>query len=719
MAKASRPTQCVLLNSENRVSRLSIPYVHLKQLRWLVLFVALGYCQAEEQYYPQRVELSRRRQMETFSFESFSPSGQSLSLSINSSRPSNVQLSVQFPNAIGSVELIADSLVDARFVSDRWMILCLRNDSLFEQSLTSEGSTKAMRLLAYGRDLRQIASSSSSRAFVSADSVWLCTVRARSETYDIMRVARDRRQVVFAAKADSAILLLSTLNGDSRSAELYRAGQWRSLGIVQALESMACIEGRYLSTLVLRHGRYVLNTVDLTLNAGVVKSQDLPADMYEACGMDYHLDTCLVVFRNGVVRCTPSTIVAMRHFSLNELSVPCTIEWHSDLCSVHSGTMFYEFRFANDPWYRVRYAASRLRQYGLLIVLFVLSVFLWFRTLRYRRQLHDVLELGTSGISFVVDKSLRLRRLNSRARELFSMDAGTPLRRVLKFYCNEESQRVVESFVASASAARISQQQKLMVKRNGEDREIVFSAQPLRSWSGGYDGLVVNGVDITEELERKRLVNWAQLAHDMQTNLSIIKLNAEQLQGSVQSQDEEKRLRIRHQATLLLQRVRDIVSIGRDEQLHVSEIDTLSLFREVVHEFDDSSFAHVRFILPENGVLAKLDKAKMLRALRNAVENAVRAMESKNGSVEFRVHVTRTEFSIRVSDTGKGMDEQTLANFFKPYYSTYRQFGGTGIGTMIMQRAIALHGGTVAVETELGKGTTIIFHLPMALYVRG
>jgi signal transduction histidine kinase len=62
------------------------------------------------------------------------------------------------------------------------------------------------------------------------------------------------------------------------------------------------------------------------------------------------------------------------------------------------------------------------------------------------------------------------------------------------------------------------------------------------------------------------------------------------------------------------------------------------------------------------------------------------------------------------------MDDQSKANFFRPFFSNYRQFGGTGIGTMIMQRALALHNGHITLESEPGVGTTIFFHLPRSVY---
>ncbi|MFM8473531.1 MAG: sensor histidine kinase, partial [Candidatus Kapaibacterium sp.] len=365
----------------------------------------------------------------------------------------------------------------------------------------------------------------------------------------------------------------------------------------------------------------------------------------------------------------------------------------------------------------LRKSIGFVEDYGAWVVATVLVAYLLFRMLGYRRLLRDILEQPSSGISFVVDRNLRLRRINRRGRELFAMDAETPLRRSLSFYCHDETQFAIERFVASALVARSFRTYGHLVPSGGDEQEILFSAQPLFGLSGSFNGLVVTGVDITEQLERKRLVNWAQLAHDMQTNLSVIRLNAEQMPTDGASATFlDQRRRIIHQSRLLLQRVRDIVSIGRDDVLHAEETDVRELFAGVVREFDDTSFGDIRFVVPTKPLHISIDAPKLSRALRNAVENAIRALPEKKGTIELGVRVSTDRVSLFVRDNGTGMDEQTKANFFRPYFSNYRQYGGTGIGTMIMQRAVALHRGHLSLESEPGVGTTVFFHLPRSVH---
>jgi len=67
---------------------------------------------------------------------------------------------------------------------------------------------------------------------------------------------------------------------------------------------------------------------------------------------------------------------------------------------------------------------------------------------------------------------------------------------------------------------------------------------------------------------------------------------------------------------------------------------------------------------------------------------------------------------ISVSDTGVGVPPESLERIFRPFYTTKR--GGTGLGLSLCRRIIRQHGGTLSVESKLGKGSRFIIRLPCA-----
>jgi signal transduction histidine kinase len=76
-----------------------------------------------------------------------------------------------------------------------------------------------------------------------------------------------------------------------------------------------------------------------------------------------------------------------------------------------------------------------------------------------------------------------------------------------------------------------------------------------------------------------------------------------------------------------------------------------------------------------------------------------------------RPHAAAT-VELSITDTGVGMDRAALERIFEPYFST--RASGTGLGLTIAKRNVELNGGTIAVESQRNRGTTIRIRLPTA-----
>ena len=107
----------------------------------------------------------------------------------------------------------------------------------------------------------------------------------------------------------------------------------------------------------------------------------------------------------------------------------------------------------------------------------------------------------------------------------------------------------------------------------------------------------------------------------------------------------------------------------------------------------------------------RVDRTLVGRALANIVENALHAMPG-HGRLELSAVHEDAVVRIRVADTGVGMDADALDRAFEPYFST--KTTGTGLGLPIARRNIELSGGTIAVESEKGRGTVVTLTLPVA-----
>lgn len=106
-----------------------------------------------------------------------------------------------------------------------------------------------------------------------------------------------------------------------------------------------------------------------------------------------------------------------------------------------------------------------------------------------------------------------------------------------------------------------------------------------------------------------------------------------------------------------------------------------------------------------------LDRSRMLRVLSNLVDNSRKAI-GKHGNITVQIDEQPTSVRIVVRDNGRGMPASVLEHVFEPFYSA-EHGGGTGLGMAIVRTVVEAHDGTVHVESEEQKGTTVTIELPV------
>ena len=109
------------------------------------------------------------------------------------------------------------------------------------------------------------------------------------------------------------------------------------------------------------------------------------------------------------------------------------------------------------------------------------------------------------------------------------------------------------------------------------------------------------------------------------------------------------------------------------------------------------------------------DLQRITQVLYNLVGNAIKF--TKEGEVTIGVRVEEVSFAFSVEDTGIGIPRGEFENIFSEFVqvdgSVTREAQGTGLGLAISKRIVEMHGGKIWVESELGRGSTFRFTLPM------
>lgn len=113
--------------------------------------------------------------------------------------------------------------------------------------------------------------------------------------------------------------------------------------------------------------------------------------------------------------------------------------------------------------------------------------------------------------------------------------------------------------------------------------------------------------------------------------------------------------------------------------------------------------------------MAVIDPSQIERVFVNLIVNAAEAMDDTGGKLVLasRYNPERKAIEVRVSDTGHGIPSEHLDRIFDPFFTTKDPGHGTGLGLAISYGIVKEHRGTIAVESELGKGTTFTVRLPV------
>jgi len=164
----------------------------------------------------------------------------------------------------------------------------------------------------------------------------------------------------------------------------------------------------------------------------------------------------------------------------------------------------------------------------------------------------------------------------------------------------------------------------------------------------------------------------------------------------------------------LIQQLRRFLRRGEVER---AEVDVRAVIDDVLRLAGNAAAEKgVAIALDLPSALPKLaaDRVQLQQVILNLLLNAidaVAAVDPRSRRVTVLARPSRSDVGIEVTDTGRGMDERTLARIFQPFFTT--KPGGMGLGLSISRSIVAAHGGTLSVRSGPGGGTTFRIELPL------
>jgi signal transduction histidine kinase len=208
----------------------------------------------------------------------------------------------------------------------------------------------------------------------------------------------------------------------------------------------------------------------------------------------------------------------------------------------------------------------------------------------------------------------------------------------------------------------------------------------------------------------------------MNAIIGYTKLMLDGLDGELTGQQRADLFRVAQAADNLLALINGLLDLAKIEagkmELTVEEVSMIEVASEaleLVRPHATEKGLQVRAHIPPTLPNVWADRTRVRQILANMLANAVKFTE--RGSVTVSAAAAEGWVTISVADTGVGISQEAQAYVFDEFRqadsSTTRKYGGTGLGLAISKRLVTLHGGRIWVDSELGKGSTFHFTLPI------
>lgn len=370
-----------------------------------------------------------------------------------------------------------------------------------------------------------------------------------------------------------------------------------------------------------------------------------------------------------------------------------------------------------------------IREYGPLVGLFLAALLLLIASVivieRYRRMraIFRALVTGSGAAGVMIfSKRTRLLRVNRQALELLGLPESTPLGRHILTYFQSAPLHDLRDDLRTHLRDGAPVDRQIALGEEAGSRTVRVLLRRMTGRYGSRRGTLLIVEDLTETVERDRLLNWASvahhIAHEMKTPLGTIRTSADILRGELLGSGAgdiplSMLGRIIRQSGRLREIVEDLLTVARSDTLILNRVDLAVLLHTLADDLREFMPETCRITIESGSpsVVIRADADQLAVAIRNILDNARQAIgHRENGLITCRLATTGSTAVIAIADNGIGMSEETRSRLFQPFYS--EKEGGSGIGTTIMKRVIEGHGGKIEVESSPGEGSTFRVILP-------
>lgn len=336
-----------------------------------------------------------------------------------------------------------------------------------------------------------------------------------------------------------------------------------------------------------------------------------------------------------------------------------------------------------------------------------------------QRKLSSVLENMSEGV-IATDQTGKVTLINDAAGKLIGKSPHELLgKHLLDFLTFDEKIINITDLQYSSS---------MIIDLNRD--ETVYLRASLSTTFDEYEritGFIIVLRDVTEQekVEQERREFVSNVSHELRTPLTTMKSYLEVLSDGTWK-DEELAPRflevVQKETERMIRLVNDLLQLSRMDNKEYSfqrkRVDFIEYFHRVIDRLEMNLTESIIFKrnLPKDKYYVWIDEDRMTQILDNIISNAIK-YSPEGGTITFHVETYKNNLLVRIKDEGIGIPYEMRDKIFDRFYradkARSRKLGGSGLGLAIAKELVEAHYGKIWADSTEGKGTTILFTLPL------
>ncbi len=340
-------------------------------------------------------------------------------------------------------------------------------------------------------------------------------------------------------------------------------------------------------------------------------------------------------------------------------------------------------------------------------------------------RLRNLIENLPIGL-LTLNEQLNIQSINARASEMFL----TPAKEAVSVGVKSLIPSIPQTFMNEAREMQPSaedQSTHLDVETINAVGKRMFLELTLKANQFRDENvrlLTINDITERKNMEQLREDFLNMVTHDLRSPLASIGLTHQLLlrsaYGDLSEKAKDKLEKAERNVERLIRLINDLLDFEKMRAGSI-ELSTREMNSDALVALSVESVAalseqkQIKIVLPKDTCRFVADEGRLVQVLTNLLGNAIKFSEPGQ-EIKIAVREKNRVVEFRVEDSGRGIPKEKREAIFEKYKQVrtedYTEKGGTGLGLPICKLIVEMHGGTIGVESEVGKGSTFFFKIP-------